>query len=508
MLAKITSGCVVGLDGYRVDVEVDLSLGLPGFSIVGLPDAAVQESKERVRAALTNCEFDLPVRRVTVNLAPGDIRKEGPCFDLPIAIGVLRAADASLAKASDEYLIVGELSLDGEVKSVNGVLPLAVAAKSLGLKGMLLPRSNAREAAVVAGLRVIGVANLIDAVSFLSGEIEIAPAPATSLAAAGAGKSLGDFREVKGQEHAKRALEIAAAGGHNVLMIGPPGSGKSMLARRLPGILPGMELAEAVDVTRVYSVAGLLRGKPLVALRPFRAPHHTISTAGLVGGGHHPRPGEVSLSHHGVLFLDEFAEFGKHVLQVLRQPMEDGSVTISRASGVLTYPSKFMLVAAMNPCPCGYYGDRFKECVCHTSKVRSYQSRVSGPIVDRIDLHVEVARLRKDELVGKAHGEASGSIRARVEKARKIQNGRPVAAGIALNSQLTGGDMERYCRLGGQTSDFLSTAIDKLCLSARGYDRILRVARTIADLAGEAEITTPHVAEAVSYRSLDRSMVW
>lgn len=508
MLAKVTSGCVVGLDGYRVDVEVDLSLGLPGFSIVGLPDTAVQESKERVRAALTNCEFALPVRRVTVNLAPGDIRKEGPCFDLPIAIGVLKAADASLAKASDEYLIVGELSLDGEVKSVNGVLPLAVAAQKMGLKGMLLPKCNAREAAVVAGLRVIGVANLIDAVSFLSGEIEIEPAPATSLARAGTGVAVGDFSEVKGQEHAKRALEIAAAGGHNMLMVGPPGSGKSMLARRLPGILPGMELSEAVDVTRIYSVAGLLKGEPLVALRPFRAPHHTISTAGLVGGGHHPRPGEVSLSHQGVLFLDEFAEFGKHVLQVLRQPMEEGSVTISRASGVLTYPSKFMLVAAMNPCPCGYYGDRFKECVCHTSRVRSYQGRVSGPIVDRIDLHVEVARLRKDELTAKAAGESSESIRARVERAREIQNQRALAGGTALNSQLGGADLERYCRLGEPTVEFLSSAIDKLCLSARGYDRVLRVARTIADLAGEPDITTPHVAEAVSYRSLERSMVW
>ncbi len=513
MLAKVLSAAVYGVDAFIVSVETDVALGLPNFTIVGLPDAAVKESQHRVQAAVKNSGFSFPNRRLTVNLAPADIRKEGAAFDLPVAIGILAAFQGLPPAMYRDYLFLGELSLDGSLRPVKGAIAMALAARQAGLKGLILPATNAAEAAIVQGLPVYGLTSLSETVSFLKGEVQI---PVTqvdreSLFAQAANYQV-DMNEVQGQEHAKRALEIAAAGAHNLLLVGPPGSGKTMLARRLATILPPLDLEEALEVTKIHSVAGTLPpDQPLVAVRPFRSPHHNVSEAGTIGGGTFPRPGEVSLAHNGVLFLDELPEFRRDVLESLRQPLEDGTVTIGRAKSTLTFPARFMLVCAMNPCPCGYYGAPGHVCTCTPLKVRNYRSRISGPLLDRIDLHVEVPALKYREMTTGTSGESSAEISLRVKQARErqrqrfsaIRSRRPVYA----NSQMSPRHIRQFCQISPESENFLRTAIERLGLSARAYHRVLKVARTIADLDNSATIATRQLTEAVQYRSLDRS-VW
>lgn len=506
MLSNIKSMSLVGVDGYLVEVQVDVTNGMPAWDIVGLPDASVKEAKERVRAALRNVGVDFPSRKVVVNLAPANLKKEGPYFDLPIAVGILNDLEYLKCDNLSEYVFIGELSLNGNINRINGILPMCIEAYNLGIKKAIIPYENRLEGGVVSGLEIYPAKNLAEVMEHLNGGKKI-DCFSTNVEEIFTKNKMCefDFAEVKGQETIKRALEVAAAGGHNCLLIGSPGSGKTMLARRLPSILPDVTFNESLEITKIHSIAGVLpNNDALVVSRPFRAPHHTVSSVALVGGGRVPKPGEISLAHYGVLFLDELPEFQRNTLEVMRAPLEDRQVTISRVSGTLTYPCDFMFVASMNPCPCGYYGSKDKECTCTSQQISKYMGKISGPLLDRIDIQIEVSPVKYEKLESNELAESSVDIKKRVNAARKIQFERYANTGVVCNAGLTSSMINKYCKLGKEEKELLQEAFKRLGLSARAHSRILKVARTIADLAGSEDIKVEHLAEAIQYRSLDR----
>lgn len=504
MLSTVKSIALHGLEGYLIEVQVDVSSGMPNWEIVGLPDMSVKEAKERVRTAIRNSGFEFQSRRIVINLAPADLRKEGTSFDLPIAVGILLNL-GQIYEMQEDVAFIGELSLNGRINKVNGVLPVCIEAKKLGIRRIILPRENAEEASIVNGIEIIGAQTLKEVVKYLNKNVEIKPMTNNNKIFNFVNTTNLDFCDVKGQENIKRALEVAAAGGHNCLLIGSPGSGKTMMAQRVPSILPDLTFEESLEITKIYSVAGmLLKENPIITQRQYRAPHHTITPISLIGGGKTPKPGEISLAHYGVLFLDELPEFNKVTLELLRGPLEDGKVTINRMNANLTYPCKFMFIASMNPCPCGYYGSKEKECTCSEKSIFRYMNKISGPLLDRIDIQIEVNPVKYINLNSKEKRENSKDIKKRVDKARNIQRNRYKEFNIYSNSELTSNLMEEFCKVNQDSENILKIAFERLGLSARAYTRILKVARTIADLDESENIETKHITEAIQYRSLDR----